>query len=411
MKRLVGFLLIIVIIAGCTHDKPLPSGYELLDRGNKGELIVKTYPAVRSGNYWTTPLSGGYGTLFLGEYKSFKSYILLRFVNFTVIDTAIVKSATLNLHQILHYDEGDSFNVSIYKVKDPWLPDVSDEKDWEKTVVWKDIQNIYDAAKIIGTLTVGPQDSAKTISTKLDTTLVNEWINSKTNYGLLMAFDKADIMAEFYSSESSSKWPTIEVIHVKKSGTLDTTIVNAYQDASLFQFDTPIPENTLQTDLNNLAVGNVSGFKSLIQFDLSNIPENATIHHAQLDLSVNKDLSKTFAPGIPILAVPVLDDSTWDLSKISLYSLNASPSSYARGDTVKFSYTHADAVQKMSFIIQRWVLKSESIGMPNYGLLLQSSVQGGDLSEISFYSGKDDSTTVPKLRVTYSLPPVSRFSE
>ncbi|MBN2412582.1 DNRLRE domain-containing protein [candidate division KSB1 bacterium] len=411
MKRLFGFLLIIVVISACTHDKPLPSGYEMLDRGDKGEIFVKTIPAVRSGTFWETPKAGIQGTLLLGETNNFKSFVLLRFISFTAIDSDLVTSATLNLTQFNSFGEGAECQASIYKVTDSWLADISDEAEWEKNVTWQDIQANVDQNTSYGTLTVSPQDSITTVSTPLDTSLVNEWVRSDTNYGIVLAFDQADLMVQFFSSEASNYFPTLDLIHIDTDSTIDTTSVSIYHDVSLIQYSTSVPEGELQENVDYINVGNGSGYKSLIQFDLTSIPEKATIHHALLSLTVNKNLNSTDTTGILIIATPVDEDSTWNPADLTLYSNITSPGAYAFDVYDSFSMDNADAAEKLSFFTQIWLWGDSGDGLDNNGLLLKANNAGVNITEISFYSGLSDSTKAPTMRITYSLPPTSRFSK
>ncbi len=411
MKRLFGLLLIFVLVAACTHDKPLPSGYEMLDRGDKGEIFVETVQAVRSGSYWETPKAGSQGTLLLGETNNFKSFVLLRFSNFASIDTPLVTSATLNLTQFTTTGEGAECRAFIYKVTDSWLADISDETEWENNVTWQDIQDKVDQSTSYGTLTATPQDSVTTVSTALDTNLVNDWIRSDTNYGIVLVFEQADLMVQFFSSESGSYFPTLDMIHVKSDSTIDTTTVSVNYDASLIQYATSVPEQELQENIDYLRVGNGSGYKSLIQFDLSSIPENATIHHTALSLTVNKNLNTSDTTGILIIASPVAQDSTWNPVDLTLYTLVTSPGAYAYDVFDTFSMDNADAADKFSLYTQMWLWGEPKGGLDNNGLLLKANYAGVNISEISFYSGLTDSTKAPTLRITYSLPPVSRFSK
>jgi len=414
MKRFFGFLLLIIIIAGCTHDKPLPSGYEMLDRGDKGEIFVETVSAVRAGSYWETPKAGTRGTLLLGETENFKSFVVLRFTNFSAIDSADVISATLNLYQFNSYGEGTECRASVFKVTDPWLTDISDQAEWEKNVTWQDIQNSVDMSYSYGSLSHTPLDSAgqiRTVSAHLDTSMVNDWIRTGSNYGILLAVDQADLMAQFFSSEASNYWPMLELIHVDQDSTVDTTSVSVYHDASLIQYNNSVPEKELQENVPLINIGNASGYKSLIQFDFTSIPEQATIHHALLTLTVNKDLTSSDTTGILILASPVVEDSTWDPAGLTLYGDVTSPGGYAYNVFDSFAMSSADAVEKLAFFTQIWIWGEPDGGLVNNGLLLQPNDEGLDLTEISFYSGLDDSSKAPTLKVTYSKPPASRFSK
>ncbi len=384
-----------LVLIRCTIDKPLPSGYEALQRANKGEVLVAELKANHSAAYWTAPVAGSRGTLLLGANQDVQSSFLLRFTTFSAIDTANVQSAVLTLRQNFHYGDGDSFAVKVYPVNVGW-----DETE----VKWKDIKDNYDASTLLGEFFVQPSDSA-VVDVSLPPALINGWITQGSNNGILFVSDQAQFMTEFYSSESSSGWASMSIVHRPKAGGLDTTKVEVVYDASLLQYNTDTPENTLQQGINRLRVGNMTGYRSLLRFDLSQIPMASTIHRAYLIFHVDKENSYTPSYGIGLAATLVVADSTWGPSTIKLDSLYTSPTGIAVSDNETFEFISSDANQLLTARVQSWVLKKQ----PNYGLVLRSTEGGTNAAEMSFYSGIDDTTMAPSLRITYSLPSTTRF--
>lgn len=382
-------------LAQCTIDKPLPSGYETLQRANKGEVVVTEVKANRSAAFWKTPVAGSRGTLLLGANQNVQAYFLLRFTSFSGIDTANVQSAVLTLQQKFHYGDGDSFAVKVYPVSAEWD---------ESTVQWNNIKDSYDAGSVVGEFSVPPADSA-VINVNLTPALVNNWISQGSNNGILFVSEQAPFMAEFYSSESSSGWARISIAHRQKSGTLDTTKVEVVYDATLLQYNAEIPENTLQQDVNRLRIGNLTGYRSLLGFDLSQIPMASTIHQAYLILHVDKANSYTRSFGVSFAATVVVADSLWGPTTLKLDSLYTSPTGIAVSDNETFEFTSSEANQLLTARVQSWVLKKQ----PNYGLMVYSGEMGANAAEMSFYSGIEDTTLAPRLRITYSLPSINRF--
>lgn len=418
MKRLLA-LLSLSFLLYCTHDKPLPSGYELLNRENKGEIIVKEYPATRTAIYWSTPQAGIQNSLMLGQLNDYKSFVALRFVNFSEIDTTTINSVTLNLEQFFHYGDGSSFEVTIYPLTDAWVPTYTYESDWE-TVVWDDIQGKIDYGKPIGSFTAGPSDSVSIVTVDLDTAIVNDWVRQyqllynddetddiEVNFGFILTLESADVMCQYYSAEVSGSWPFLSISYdpLDEEVEVETDTVYAYIDASLIQYDTDVMPEQLIEDPEYLQIGNASGYKTFLQFHTEDIPKEATIHHAMVTMNVvsNEDTTNL----LPISVIPVFEDSLWDPEEMVLDSLHEVPTAYASSIYDEFNMSNSEATSNMSTIVQHWAWNLYN----NYGLLLFSGDEGYSLSEISFYSGKNDSTLVPKLRVTYSLPPDMRFSE
>ena len=407
MKR-VFVLLILSVLIYCTHEKPLPSGYEMLDRQNKGEVIVKDYPAVASAYYWSAPKAGSRGTLMLGAYEQFKSRIALRFINIgNVVDTASVQEAVLNLSYFHHTGPSDSFTVNIYPITSAWLDDYTSEAEWDNAV-WTDLENKYDTGSLIGSFTAFAADSDTVMSIPLDPAAINQWITDGSNNGIMLDFDDANVMCHYYSTEAAGNWPNLGVIYETTAGdgTLDTVTVYGYNDASLISQDITIPENELQHDPDMLYVGNASGMKSILQFHVNDIPDNATIHHAMLTMYVKTDMTDSTS-AVRIGMVPIVGDSTWSPTEMVYDSVYTKPAGYATPDINPFEMDTPSAVTALSHYIQLWAWDI----LPNYGVVMRSFEEGYDLSEVEFYSGKNDSTQTPVLRVTYSLPPDSRFSE
>jgi len=389
------FILVILSTLYCTHNKPLPSGYETLQRANKGEVLVTEVKANRSASYWSTPAAGSRGTLLLGVNQDVQSSFLLRFTAWSAIDTADVRSAILTLRQKFHYGNGDSFAVRVYPVNVEWD---------ETTVKWGDVKDGYDGSNLLSEFKVPPSDSA-VLSFSLPPALINGWITQGSNNGILFVSEQAQFMAEFYSSESSSGWASMSVVHRPKAGGLDTTTVEVVYDASLLQYNSETLENTLQQGANRLRVGNLTGYRSLLSFDLAQIPIASTIHQAHLILHVDKTASYTPSYGVNLAAALVVADSTWVPGTTKLDSINTSPSGIAVSDEETFEFSSVEANQLLTARVQSWVLKKQ----PNYGLMIYSAEMGANAAEMSFYSGIEDTTLAPRLRVTYSLPSMARF--
>jgi hypothetical protein len=397
MKRIALLILLIAawMLSSCTSDKPLPSGFENLQRTYKGELKVLELTPTASGGYWEEPAAGGQASLLLGKHGDAQSFALIQLTNYTSLDTANVQSAKVYLRQSGRYGTGAGFTVTAHQVLSTWTED---------TVVWSTIKDQYDKSTAITSFTVANADTGW-LSFDLPAATVNNWMtNTSSNYGLLLDFSDASFMAEFVSSDASSYMGYASVVYKTKAGVVDTIATYISYDASLLQNLTATPAKTLERDKDRLQINNATGYRSLLRFDVSAIPRNATIHQALLSLYVDKTASDTDSSGVAIYADAVVNDSTWNPTTIALDTLATYPQAYAYDDVEKVEFSTSTAIAAMSAVVQNWALSSP----PNYGMVLYGSA-GLDGQWVSLYSGKDQPAFKPVLKITYSLPPSSRF--
>jgi hypothetical protein len=397
MKRIALLILLIAawMLSSCTSDKPLPSGFENLQRTYKGELKVLELAPTASGGYWEEPVAGSLPTLLLGKHGNAQSFALIQLTNYTSFDTANVQSAKVHLRQSGRYGSGAGFTVVAHPVQSTWTED---------TVVWSTVKDQYDKNTAITSFTV-PNADTGWVSFDLPAATVNNWMTTtSSNYGLLLDFADASFMAEFVSSDASSYLGYANVVYKTKAGVLDTLTTYVSYDASLLQNLTATPEKTLEREPDRLHINNATGYRGLLRFDLSAIPKNATIHQALLSMYVDKTGSDTDSSGIAIYADAVVNDSTWNPTSIALDTLSTYPQAYAYEDVEKVEFSTSSTIAAMSAVTQNWVLGNP----PNYGLVLYGS-SGLDGQWVSLYSGKDQPAYKPVLKITYSLPPSSRF--
>lgn len=396
-----GLILILLLLMGCTNDKPLPGGYELLNRQEKGELLVTTIRASKFATYWKKPVAGERATLLLGAKGELRSFIAFRFGLFVYsqLDTASVYSSKLRLYQRTSYNRNaDSLRANVYAI--------NTDLNWsETTAIIDTLLGRYDEKINYGPVSIAP-DSGKFVELNLSPELVNKWIADDNNPGFILTFDYADFLAEFYSSDAAvdTLWPKLEVAYVNKSGQKDTLLLDAVSDVSLIQYDSIIPEYELIEDPDRLLIGNGTGYRSLIQFDVSSIPDDANVHNALLQFSVDTDASHTYGVNMTVTAIPV-GDSLWIPSELDLKEFSGSATAYASSDVNFFNFGESSANSVINSYFQFWVNGT----IKNFGLALQPGQEGVNPSEIRLYTGKNDSSRAPFVRITYSLPPSARF--
>ncbi len=397
MKR----ILLCVCMAGflslqCTHDKPLPSGFDDLQRAYKGEVKTLQVSAVDNGQFWDEPVSGLATSILLGKLGEAQSYLLLKFTDFSAVDTSNIKSMTVYLHQVGHYgNDAVPFTAVVHPVTGTWD---------ESTVVWSEAKSICNATTEWTRFQVPATDSAW-VSFTLDSTVVENWIrNSSSNYGLFIDFSSANFMARFLSTDYSTDVCYSQVIFTTSAGVLDTATVYAATDASLLQNLRSSPAQTLEKNNDRVWVDNAAGYRALLRFNLNDLPANATIHRALLSLFVDTENSYTHTDGLMVTCDAVVGDSLWNPLLAASDTLSTYPTAYGYDDDATLDFSGSAATTAMSVIVQNWVLKTT----PNYGVILTGSY-GYDPQRLSIYTGQDHPEYTPKLSITYSLPPSTKF--
>ncbi len=393
-KLLVLFPILFLIASFCSNEQPLPGGYEAMPRSSKGEMLTFSAPLIRSGQFRAPVLAGSAPYLLLGDFDGVKARVALLFTSLSSIDTARVQQAKLIMRPVAFYGNCAPLQGTIHPITTNWS---------ETSVVWKDIESNYDMGQTFH-FSFSAGDSQ--LSSLIDGELVNRWIRKENNYGLLLTFQQADGMVKLNSSENISDWAKLEVIYIPKAGGLDTVTVGVDQDASLFEYDNTVTEYQLQENPQQLVIHNGTGDRFLLQFDISSLPVEATIHRALLSFSVDLPNSRTDSGGVLINVKQVVTDSAWvDLRYMKMDSVFSTPSAVASQEAGFLYFSQTPDVGYMGSMVQRWVLKLQG----NYGILVQSAQYGQDMEKVVFYGATAEASLRPRLYITYSLPPAPRF--
>ncbi len=392
----------------CTVEKPLPSGYELLERDNKEGLKEPVVlEPIEIAHYWQRSATGGYDYLVLGKHHNVTASILLNANTISNLDTTAVVSASFNIYQKYVYKGDTPFNVTVHRVTQEWD---------EQTVQYKDVQD-YIEQDPVETFQINPQDTTWFSHSFQNKTFVQEWINDARSenpniYGLVFKTETNDHAVEFLSSDASSGLPSFQFILKTAEGTNDTTTIPVSHDASLLHFESDQAEYDIVKMPPTFRVGNGSGYRTLMRFDLSELPEEAAVHQALLTLYVDNEKSSTnVAKGLSIAPQAVVgegvEDSLWTSGRTVLKdSLRRTTSAPAFDQTATFSFSDKTPLNAVSGIVQRWANRVT----PNYGLILYPINAGRDFQEMYFHSGTQNPELTPTLKITYSLPPKHRFS-
>ncbi len=400
------WLLVVSLVAltmtQCTTETPLPSGYEQLNRDNLGELETQTFQSTQTADFRRMPVTGLRNNLLVGSYRGATAHTLMRFYPELSIDSTNIdqiRSLDLYVFENNTYGESaaDSFWISVFS-----LP----TNTWrEANVVWDDIDGTFSDADKVAELSLAIGDSIWA-HTSLPPETLFRWYNDDQNGGLLLKADGATGMASLDAYESQLNLSYLRLIFDDNDGETDTLNINVLADATVFQYDSSVPEeNVLLEDPDVTRVTNLDGFRTLMRFDLSSIPVNATIHQTLLTLYIDQDQSETAFDGTTIELFPVVDDSVWKAESIAIDSARTPIQTVSDLEDDIVQFNSQSAMLNFNDLIQTWLLGKQ----PNYGLLLQSASYGSNAASYRFYTGQSDSTKAPELKIIYSLPASPRF--
>ncbi len=409
MKKTVLLFICAALLLECTNERTLPNAYELIERGGTGGLQppVILRPE-RTASFRRTAAVGNSPVLLLGTFKGIYSEIALdcrNFKNAGLDSTAELLSAELRLYASAASDSELSLNVSVHPLTKAWD---------EATVRLDSLRCCIDAPLFTSDMNV--RKSSWVDLSFQDLTFLASWIadnrNAAPNIKGLIIKSSGNGMVQFASSDAAVYAPTFRVIY-KKADRIDTASVALSADASLLAFDGE-PENRLEESPDLLRVGNGSGRRFLLRFDLSAIPKEATIHQALLTLHVDQEHSNTSVSGqMSVSVLAVSSDSTWENpSELSVYTSSTPPYDQATASSSTFSFDDAGSalgtpVLYVSRTVQRWLTGV----WPNSGLLIYPTNEGLDWQEMAFFSGADNTLRAPELKVIYSLPGRDRFAQ
>ena len=397
MKKYITLALpaLLLAILACTTDEPLPSGLDALHRTGTDSLQVITLTAAEMAQYYRPVQAGLTSTLLLGNSDGVQARALVAFTNLTPVDTATVYSATLTLTQTKKWGSGGGFSCTLHRVTADWE---------EKKVMWADVQGKYDAVEI-ARFEVVSADS-QTYAVTLPAELVNTWRSGGENYGLLINFSSADMLAELMSVDvTSTGYPTLTLGYINKSGEADTVTVNPSKDATLLELDAPVTHNVTERGTSRLWLDNARGCRTLLRFDVRRFPKEATIQQAYLSLPVDNALSVTPASGLGFKIVQLASDSTWqDPAAFVIDSTFTQPTGSVLATDAAIILATSAQISYMSNMVQRWTTAKAG----NFGMIIESTSYGRDPGRIAIYTGVDD-PRLPTLRITCSFPAAVRF--
>jgi len=339
------------------------------------------------------PMDSSYGyygtsdnsTDLVGRNKGYTAYTVLRFSATSIPDrdTINVVSAKLTLHLISWFgDSSASFGFTVHKITTGWS---------QQGLVWDSVQaGFYESGIVRGSYSGTVEADTQIISVDLDTSMVREWMQPTTisSYGILLApTPSTNVIRGINASsfDSTSYWPTLEVIAENIAGTVrDTTTF-------IYGIDTFVGNlDNLVTNPALLYLQSGVVYRSKLTFDVSTIPRGTLISSADLMLvrdPASSSASKFIAAPLALANV-LLSES----SLLSFESGSSSAEQVGTTDTFKIDLRHA---------VQLWLRGN------NYGVLLRapSWSEFNSNASIAFYNQNATTEALrPKLKVKCIIP-------
>jgi hypothetical protein len=374
------FIFLIIININCS-DAPTPvKDPVLINPVNLVKLNSVTDSIRQTSSYYHRVIghSGG-SRILLGKKDNVEASFLIKF-NIELTDTTktdflagLINVTGSFIDFVKVYSAGDSlapFDFTAHKINSSWfLEFTSDSLPFLS----------YDQNDIILNKTI--TDTINTIF--IDNQLVADWLRAEadtaipTDNGLYFKPTPNSQKITGFQAVNNSliNVPILNIIIEKPGVYIDTLLNISTRDLSVVTGIIPpvLPENIV------IQAGYV--INSKLYFDLSKIPPHATIHNAQLTLTL--DTLETF-PG---------DSSNFPIAAFIVDSTSDSVST----PTAAFSRNGSQFVADITAVALRWLIDR------NYGLILRTAdqVDGVELFSIKG-SQANDVTLRPLLTITYS---------
>ena len=318
--------------------------------------------------------------MLVGQYQNYQARSLLKFNNLpTNYDSATVVSAKIKLKYTNYFYQDSMGTVSfdVFRLKSPLnFPTITYD-----SISSADIDNT-----IQGSFSGNPTDSS-VITITLNNQLAKDWLEfaADTNYsvknrGVIMIPNGGTAIKGFFTSQSGDEnlYPLLEIIVTKNSQT-DTLTLK--ESDGMFVSDAP--NSVIQSDRIFLQSG--VAFRSIMNFDLSKLPNNVVINDALLTLTLDTANSYITQYSDQRLVAAMVTDTSTKTDSLGFITLNRVGNVYS----IRFIV-----------IMQNW----NSGVAPNYGLALRNVSETGTMDIFSFFGPNyADTSVVPRLRIRYTL--------
>lgn len=378
---------------GCSDD-PSDLGLNFIPPGETtGVRVFDSYidtMQITSTNVKYYVNTSNSANLMVGKNGTYDAKGLIKFGNISGdYDSATVNSATLTLKYRNYYfpvspaDSLAQISFDIYKVQQPLN---------FSSITLDSVNSGSFGTTSQGSYTGTPTADTQEVSISLNTAMVKDWLEyaadtnySGKNYGIVLSPNSAsNVIKAFYSGALTNEnvRPKLQIIVTKNNDT-DTLYTTTASTVSL-------TDATINPNNETFSLQAGVSYVQIMNFDMSRLPQTATINDVQLYLTLdtaNSMFSRESAYKIGCLYV----SDTASGYKTTGFSFDGTPDNSGRYMTRLVS-----SFQPSPF--QRWLL-----GQPNYGIMIFASNQINNLDRLSFYSSTtSDPNKRPRVVIKYT---------
>ena len=353
------------------------------------DSFIDTMPITSENRIYYVNTSGS-TNLMVGKTGAYESKGLLKFTNLIdTFDNSTVVSATLKMSYKNYYfpsTMADSLAQISFDVNK-----IEQSLDFS-TITYDSVNSSTFGTTSQGNYTGIPTADSQEVTISLNTTMVNDWLKvaadtsySVKNYGIVLTPNNSSAAIKgFYAAATGvddKDRPELEII-VTKNGVTDTFSTISNGTISLSKTDFAPSSETF-----NLQAG--VSYVQVMKFDLSRMPQTATINDVQIFFSVDSLNS-------------VISGQTTK----AIYSQYINDSAGLKTDITTFEGTPSGSGQYMMRMVragvsspfQRWLL-----GQTNYGLMLFAGGQALNLDRYVLYKETaSDPAKRPRVIIKYT---------
>lgn len=382
----VGLVALVVVLAGCSEDDTSVVGVGQLPAVSDTiqELILEP---VLAESFASGTADRGFGTLLVAAHDlpdpaGFESRILIRF-GLTVADTAQgpVRVDSTLVRLVISDQRPDSIAFRLHRVNETWteLEAAWDERLFD--VPWSQPGGAVDPTPLIEGVLAG--DS---VSFPLPDSLVQGWLDEPaTNDGVILLLETPGSFVRIPAASTTTLLneggPRLRLF-LTVSDSASVSNVAATADAHIAVFEGAIPPG--------LAAGNEPFLRSLLLFDLSAVPPEASINLAELRLTPRQ----VVAP-LDSLRIELRRVTSSPLGGATVFSTGVLASNLAQSDS---ALTFSSAT--FAALVRAWQREPDL----NQGVGLVAERSSANLG-FAVYAGPEAAAAErPRLRVIFTPP-------
>ena len=378
---------------GCADD-PSSLGLNFIPPGETTgvrifDSFIDTMPITSENRIYYVNTSGS-TNLMVGKTGAYESKGLLKFTNLIdTFDNSTVVSATLKMSYKNYYfpsTMADSLAQISFDVNK-----IEQSLDFS-TITYDSVNSSTFGTTSQGNYTGIPTADSQEVTISLNTTMVNDWLKvaadtsySVKNYGIVLTPNNSSAAIKgFYAAATGvddKDRPELEII-VTKNGVTDTFSTISNGTISLSKTDFAPSSETF-----NLQAG--VSYVQVMKFDLSRMPQTATINDVQIFFSVDSLNSVISGQTTKAIYSQYINDSA---------GLKTDITTFEGGPSGSGQYMMRMVRAGVSSPFQRWLL-----GQTNYGLMLFAGGQALNLDRYVLYKETaSDPAKRPRVIIKYT---------